>query len=385
MLTMPLFWCVLVLGAIWCAVAPLRWREGGLSVLALGLIAWNDPMAAAGYLALAALTWRLCAVSQPRTHARWLIGSLAVGLAGIKLVIASSGTEVAAALGLSYVVFKLIHVALDAPLLKLGEAKSTGEGFGAFLHFIVSPAMLAAGPIERWDNFQKGRTDRFNGEWLSRALWRIGLGLFKKLVIADLVFPFLAVSLHLPETYQLTSKTGAADLWISAIYFYLRVYVEFSGYSDIAVGAGMLWCRRLMENFSWPILATTPSDFWRRWHISLSQWCSRHVYMPLIGLTRMTWLAMFSSFLVMGLWHHVGWNRIGWAAYQTIGVLVFVAWQRRLGRPLAGTWRTAGAWRIWSWFFTQTFVVMSYVFAMAGETATLTLSRKMMFRMLGLR
>jgi alginate O-acetyltransferase complex protein AlgI len=181
----------------------------------------------------------------------------------------------------------------------------------------------------------------------------------------------------------LTPAASPGSLWLGTLLSYARVYIEFSGYSDIAVGAGLLWGRRIMENFNWPILATTPSDFWRRWHISLSQWCARYVYMRAIGYFRNPFVPLFASFLVMALWHYIGWNRVGWALYQTAGVLVHLGWCHLLGRAQPGTWRTGWTWRITSCLMTQTFVVGSYVFLSRKEGVSLGSSLALLMRMFG--
>jgi len=223
-----------------------------------------------------------------------------------------------------------------------------------------------------------------DGTIAAEALQRIAVGMCKKLVLADAVFFNLASDLGVAETAGLTPESSSGALWLGALLCYARIYAEFSGYSDIAVGAGLLWGRRIMENFNWPVLATTPSDFWRRWHISLSDWCARHIYMPAIGRLRSPFLPLFGSFLVMGLWHLIGWNRVAWALWQTLGVLAHVGWTRLAGRVRPGTWRAGSTWRVASCLLTQAFVTASYVFAFRGENVSVESTLALLARMFGL-
>ncbi|MEO5958220.1 MAG: MBOAT family O-acyltransferase, partial [Opitutaceae bacterium] len=249
--------------------------------------------------------------------------------------------------------------------------------------YFLSPALFAAGPLERWEHFSTQRLDELDGVRAAEALQRIVLGLAKKILVADALLVRLGHELGVANAEAFTRASSPATLWLGALLSYARIYAEFSGYSDIAVGAGLLWGRRIMENFNWPILAVTPSDFWRRWHISLSQWCARYVYMRAIGYFRDPFLPMLGSFLVMGLWHLIGWNRIGWALYQTAGVLVHLGWCRLAGRAQPGTWRTGWPWRVVSCLLTQAFVTASYVFAFRQENVSLDSTLALLLRMFG--
>lgn len=102
--------------------------------------------------------------------------------------------------------------------------------------------------------------------------------------------------------------------------------MDFSAYSDIAIGCSRLFGIRIMENFRFPIFAQNLSMYWKRWHISLSSWCQTYAYMPMLGLTRNPYLATYASFLVMGLWHAGTLNRAGWGLYQATGVSIYVTW-----------------------------------------------------------
>jgi alginate O-acetyltransferase complex protein AlgI len=372
------YWLVLLLGAVWASYAPTRWREAGLALLAFALVVDHEPRAAAVFIAAAACVWWLVRRQAGVPAMAVAIAALAAGLVGSEIVQQFGSGDWVKPLGLSYLVFRLINVLVDA---RRG-AWERPPGWSEFCHFLFTPALFVAGPLERWGHWEKPvGADR--GTQVATGVWRIVGGLLKKMYLADLLLPALAAKLSWTVPDQLQTGTVAAGIWQACLFVYLKIYFEFSGYSDIAVGAGLLWGRRPMENFNWPILAATPADFWRRWHISIAQWCSNCIYLPVMGLVRGVVIPMLASFVVMGLWHGLGWNRVGWAVWQVAGLLVFIAWQRRLGRPKPGTWRGGAAWRLASIGLTQAFVVASYVFMLHGETVPLGQSLRLLARMFG--
>src|SRR5688572_14189213 len=321
MIGIPAFWIVLFVGACWTAWGKTRWREPGLAALAAALVAWTDPVAFLGFFGLVNLVWWLVRTGRPPSGAAAGVIALAAGLAAYKwLHVAYLAEGMTSPLGLSYLVFRLIHVLLEARREQLPPDRDWAE----FMHYAFSPAIFSAGPIERWDHFTAERRGKVDGLLAAEALQRIALGMTKKLWVADGLLLDLAYKFGVGTAQDLTPDTSPDRLWLGVFLCYLRIYAEFSGYSDIAVGAGLLWGRRIMENFNWPILAVTPSDFWRRWHISLSQWCARYIYMPTLGWLRTPLVPFFCSFLVMGLWHMIGWNRVAWAVWQTLGVMAHV-------------------------------------------------------------
>ena len=372
------YWFVLLLGAAWASCSPTRWREAGLGLLAFALVANHEPRAAVVFLAAAASVWWLVRQMAGGTATAVAIIALATALVGSEIVQQFGRGHWARPLGLSYLVFRLINVLVDARR----KAWERQPGWAEFCHFLFTPALFVAGPLERWGHWERPVTaDR--GTQVATGVWRIVGGLLKKLYLADAVVPWLAASFAWTVPSQVGAGTGAAGIWQACLFAYVQIYLEFSGYSDIAVGAALLWSRRPVENFNWPVLASTPADFWRRWHISMAQWCSNCIYLPVMGLVRGVVLPMLASFVVMGLWHGLGWNRVGWAVWQVAGLIVFIAWQRRLGRPKPGSWRAGTAWRLASIGLTQAFVIASYVFMLSGETVPLGQSLRLLARMFG--
>lgn len=373
------YWLILLIGTLWTSFVPARWKEGGLAVLAFGLVLIDDAAVGAIYLVAALAVWRLVRDGNPKFFpAAVAVTVLAVGLLVSEIFENLRIGGWMSPLGLSYLIFRLINVVVDARR----HAWKRPPGLAEFLHFMFTPALFVAGPLERWGHWNDP-TGVDRGTEIAQGIWRMAVGFLKKLYIADMLLPALAAHYHWTTPETLGADTGPSGIWVACGYTYLKIYAEFSGYSDIAIGAALLWGRRPMENFNWPIIAATPADFWRRWHISIAQWCSNCVYLPVMGMMRGVIIPMLASFIVMGLWHGLGWNRVGWALWQVGGLLVLIAWQKRLGRPKKGHWRSGAAWKLASISITQAFVVASYAFMLHGETVPVLESVKLIGRMFG--
>jgi alginate O-acetyltransferase complex protein AlgI len=106
------------------------------------------------------------------------------------------------------------------------------------------------------------------------------------------------------------------------------MYLDFSAYSDIAIGSSQLFGIRIMENFNWPIFAENISVFWKRWHMTLSGWCQTYIYLPVIGLTRNPYVATYLTFIAIGLWHSGTTGALAWGLYHGTGISVFGYWNR---------------------------------------------------------
>ncbi|MGH6961897.1 MAG: MBOAT family O-acyltransferase, partial [Dongiaceae bacterium] len=139
---------------------------------------------------------------------------------------------------------------------------------------------------------------------------------------------------------------GALAAYLTMLQQGLNGYLQFAGYSDVAIGCALLLGYRVMENFRWPLLQRNISEFWKAWHISLSSWCRDYVYMLVVSFTRRPALAVLATMLVIGLWHEASSRYIVWGAYNGLGI---VAWQQvqTVKRWLPqGSFREAGWYRI---------------------------------------
>lgn len=211
--------------------------------------------------------------------------------------------------GISFYTFQTLSYSIDIFRKKLQPTKDIIHFF-AFVSFFPQ---LVAGPIERASNllpqFYKKRT--INEELIKSGLFLMLWGFFKKLVIADNLAIFVNTVYNNPEIYSSTYHLYAS------YFFAFQIFCDFSGYSDIAIGAARLLGFNLMLNFRQPYFSKSVSDFWKRWHISLSSWFRDYLYIPLGGnrvKKRRWYYNLFIVFIVSGLWHGAAWTFVVWGA-----------------------------------------------------------------------
>ncbi|MCM3785546.1 MBOAT family protein [Neobacillus mesonae] len=213
-------------------------------------------------------------------------------------------------LGISYFTFELIHYVVERKRGNLPQHKPVN--FLAFLFFF--PTMVS-GPIKQFQQFYPQLTSRFQWDHVANGLIRIGIGLFKKLVLAA------SLDLLAQPVYSQTGISGAdtLTLWVALIAYTFVIYFDFSGYSDIAIGTARLFGIVLPENFRNPYFARSVAEFWNRWHISLGSWLTRYVYFPLGG-SRVSkpriYLNLMCTMAVSGLWHGAAWNFVIWGMFH---------------------------------------------------------------------
>lgn len=224
-------------------------------------------------------------------------------------------------IGLSFHTFQAMSYTIE---VYRGNQKAERH-FGIYALYVMYFPQLVAGPIERPQNVLWQFHIKHNPDYvrirtgLMQMLW----GLFKKVVIADRLALFVNAVYNDPTSYQ-----GMPLIW-ATIFFSFQIYCDFSGYSDIALGASKVLGIDLMQNFRMPYLAKSIKSFWSRWHISLSTWFRDYLYIPLGGnrVSKPRWyLNLFIVFLVSGLWHGANWTFIVWGAlhgvYLILGILL---------------------------------------------------------------
>lgn len=213
--------------------------------------------------------------------------------------------------GISFYTFQTISYSID---VYRKEVEPT-EHFLDFALFVAFFPQLVAGPIERAKNLLPKIISprQFDYEQFRRGLFLIAWGLFKKIAIAD------AVATSVNSVYETSGTVSSLDVLLATILFAIQIYCDFSAYSDIARGTSKLMGIELMRNFNLPYFSTNPSEFWRRWHISLSSWLRDYLYIPLggsKGTPGNTYRNLVITMLLGGLWHGAAWNFILWGAYQ---------------------------------------------------------------------
>lgn len=211
--------------------------------------------------------------------------------------------------GISFYTFQTMSYTIDIYRGQLEPRKN----FLDYVVFVSFFPQLVAGPVERAKNLlpQMEKERVFDLERIASGLGLALFGLFKKVAIADVVAPYV------DKVFTLTDPSWAL-LWVGTIGFSLQLLADFSGYTDLARGTARMLGFELMENFDHPYLADSPSDFFRRWHISLSTWIRDYMFFPLGG-SRGTWVrTTFNLLLIMtacGFWHGAAWNFVMWGFY----------------------------------------------------------------------
>ena len=193
--------------------------------------------------------------------------------------------------------------------------------FGIYALYVMFYPQLVAGPIERPGNLihQFYEKHAFDDARVTNGLKLMIWGFFKKVVIAD------RLAILVEQVYNDPTQYTGFPLMAAALFFAFQVYCDFSGYSDIAIGAAQVMGFRLMDNFNRPFYSATVADFWRRWHISLMTWFRDYVYIPLGGNRVGKWRWYFNIFLTFtlsGLWHGAGWGYVLWGSLNGIYLIV---------------------------------------------------------------
>jgi alginate O-acetyltransferase complex protein AlgI len=217
---------------------------------------------------------------------------------------------IALPIGLSFHTFQAMSYTIE---VYRGNQKAERH-FGIYSLYVMFYPQLVAGPIERPQNIlhQFHEKKLFNYLNVTNGLKLMAWGLFKKVVIADRLAIFTDPVFNQPQNYP------AITLLIAAIFFSYQIYCDFSGYSDIALGSAQVMGFELMKNFDRPYHSKSISEFWKRWHISLSTWFRDYLYIPLggsrVATLRRLFFNLFFVFLVSGFWHGANWTFIVWGA-----------------------------------------------------------------------
>lgn len=259
--------------------------------------------------------------------------------------------------GISFYTFQSISYIVDVYKGRVAPTRTWLE-YAFFLSFF--PA-LVAGPIVRADYFlpQIRENRHATRDEVYMGFWLIILGVVKKAIIADYIAQYNDLIFQSPTGYS------GFETVMGIIGYTMQIYCDFSGYSDMAIGIALIMGFRLAQNFNFPYKSQNLTDFWRRWHISLSTWLRDYIYIPLGGNrkgTRRTYINNFATMLIGGLWHGAAWKFVFWGAMHGAGLAVHKAskpWLDRLG----SSWPVKAL----SWFVTMTVVALLWVFFRADS------------------
>ncbi|MHB1082738.1 MAG: MBOAT family O-acyltransferase [Prosthecobacter sp.] len=340
-------WVIIASGAAFFVYFSITTVGGVLGAWCLGLILWE------------AVTSRLY-----RPASRWcLFGILQALLILIVFkywnficsLVAGSSWRWAGMflpLGISFFTFEFIHYAADRR-----AGKTEAGSFSEYLAFLLFFPTMVAGPIKRFQDFIPALRAP-SASWAAdfeRGITRILCGLVKKFAFADVLTSF---TVHLNAADIMVAQRWVLPLWLMA--YALQIYLDFSSYSDIAIGSARLFGLNVKENFDWPYLRTNLSEFWRHWHMSLTKWLTDYVFIPLGG-SRSGRLGVYGNVLVTmiisGLWHGAGLNFIVWGLWHGCGLVVQRAWTCTFPKANPSRARSMG-----SWLLTMAFVCAGWSF-----------------------
>jgi len=262
-------------------------------------------------------------------------------------------------IGISFFTFQVLGYVIDVYNKKHKSSQSIID----FMTYVCLFPQLVAGPIVRYSDIQKelqNRTHSFNK--FSEGIKRFVIGLSKKVLLANVLGEF---------TKSLVTETVLSS-WLKPIGYTLQIYFDFSGYSDMAIGLGLMFGLTFLENFNYPLIASSITDFWRRWHISLSSWFKDYVYIPLGGnrVGRLKWIRnLFVVWFLTGFWHGASWNFIIWGLY--FGIILVIE-KLFAGKYLEKT-------KVFKYIYSLIIIVISFLIFNSNTTTEIFTSLKNMF------
>lgn len=283
-------------------------------------------------------------------------------------------------LGISFLAFRLIHVLVESQ-------RGTLPNFSAkdfFLYVFFFPIWLA-GPIQRFDDFLNNRIVKITSADITLGVIRVVWGLSKAFFLADIILPELYSYGVTPATIGTQiDQLAIFEVWRYLFVTYFILYADFSGYTDIAVGLSLMLGFRIIENFNFPFLAVNISDYWRRWHMSLAKWCQSYIYMPILARSRKPTLALYSTFLVMGVWHAASFHWVLWGIYHATGIWVYRRWDLIIRRYMPSLPRQSLFFAITGNTLTLIYVVGAGAFTSMHGLAPIAVSFQILKKAIGL-
>ncbi len=239
------------------------------------------------------------------------VSGLAVPLTGIALPI-----------GISFYTFQILSYTVD---VYRGDVAAQKNPISLAAYVSMFPQLIA-GPIVRYSDIEKQLVSRsHNFDLAAQGIRRFVLGLGKKILIANSLG-------ELCDTFRASDDKSVLFYWLYAIAFTLHIYFDFSGYSDMAIGMGKIFGFEFLENFDYPYISGSVTEFWRRWHMSLGTWFRDYVYIPLGGnrVSKIKWFRnIFVVWFLTGFWHGAAWNFIVWGLYFAILLVLEKLWLKK--------------------------------------------------------
>ena len=320
--------------AAYFLVRSMRARNTVLLLFSLVFYAWGEPVYLLLMIAVAAVNWGFGLLLGRERKKLYLILAVVLDLGALAVFkyagfvvenlnalfsVSMRVPSIALPIGISFYTFQALSYTIDVWRGQVQVQRS----FKSFLLYVSLFPQLIAGPIVRYQDIEAQIDAReTKPEEIFYGTLRFAIGLAKKVLLADYAGKTASSILDGPLAVQTT-----AAMWLGLILYTFEIYFDFSGYSDMAIGMGHMFGFRYPENFRLPYTAQSITEFWRRWHISLSSFFRDYVYIPLGGNRRHQILNMAVVWLLTGLWHGASWNFVLWGAY----FFVFLTIEKLLG------------------------------------------------------
>lgn len=271
-------------------------------------------------------------------------------------------------IGISFFTFTQIAFLADAYLKGTKEYKPVHFGLFVtyFPHLIAGPVLHHA---QMMPQFKEAATYRLYLPNISAGLLIFAIGLFKKIVLADGISPYADAVFDASLAGQ---QPDAVEAWIGALAYTFQLYFDFSGYSDMAIGLSWMFNVRLPFNFNSPYRALNISDFWRRWHMTLSAFLRDYLYIPLGGNKKgpvRRYINLMATMILGGLWHGASWTFVFWGTLHGIYLVINHAFQKLSGKSI-GALRASLAFKVLAWVLTFASVVVAWIFFRASDFPT---------------
>ncbi len=301
-------------------IVPKQWKNGALLLASLVFYAWGEPEYV--FLMVGMILLDYLAGNLIGKYGKSQIGrAIFVGILTVNVGVLSvyKFSDVAWPIGISFYTFQLISYLVD---VYRGSAKAQ-ENLISLGAYVTMFPQLIAGPIVRYVDIEKQLRERKSDfEDLFYGISRFIIGLGKKILISNALGELCAI-------FAASEEKSIAFYWICAVSYMLQIYFDFSGYSDMAIGLGKILGFDFLENFNYPYISGSITEFWRRWHISLGSWFRDYVYIPLGGnrVSKSRWyLNILIVWVLTGLWHGAALNFVLWGLMFAILLIIEKRW-----------------------------------------------------------
>lgn len=311
-------------------ISPKKFKNSTLLAASLVFYAWGEPRYVLIMLAVILCAWLLALVIEKTRSRLWLGVSVALSLSAlcvfkyadffIENFAALTGLSIpllnlTLPIGISFYTFQIISYSID---VYRGNVPAQRDPFKLATYVALFPQLIA-GPIVRYTDVHaelESRTHTLDA--IHEGIRRFILGLGKKVLLANVLGELCA-------SFTQSADKSVAFYWLYAFAYMLQIYFDFSGYSDMAIGLGRMLGFKFPENFNYPFISRSVTEFWRRWHMTLGGWFRDYVYIPMGGnrVKLMRWLFnILTVWLLTGFWHGAEWNFIIWGLYFAVFLLL---------------------------------------------------------------